>query len=228
MPVGKKLVVVASVLATGAGAALFFRKDASPATSWQSVLDDSPFRERVERRVADDAAWAKNAAGLHVEAVSPDGTSYALPTAEAAAIRPQAIDATPTFHKTFNPVGAMLEPIQNLPDGDDAEPPPSQSTRQSSFAIDPLAGPADVEHRISDGDTLTRLAQQYLGRGDRYLEIYDRNRDVLSNPDLLPIGVVLRIPRRDATPSWKTSADGDSWAPATDLAPVERRSASVN
>ncbi|MEX2114956.1 MAG: LysM peptidoglycan-binding domain-containing protein, partial [Pirellulales bacterium] len=219
---------VASVLATGAGAALFFRKDASPATSWQSVLDESPFRERVERRVADDAQWAKSAAGSRVEAVSPDTPGFKLPTAEAAAVRPQAIDATPAFRKTFNPVGAMLEPIQALPEDDDARPPASQGTFRSSFAIDPLARTTDIEHRIADGDTLSKLAQQYLGRGDRYLEIYDRNRDVLSNPDLLPIGVVLKIPRTAATPPWNASSDEGSWMPATDLAPVERRSASIN
>jgi phage tail protein X len=91
-----------------------------------------------------------------------------------------------------------------------------------------------VEHRIRDGDTLTRLAQQYLGRKDRYLEIYDFNRNVLTNPDLLPIGVVLKMPPRGAaaasapTPQWKTSSNtAESWAPATGMVPVERQSAGV-
>jgi nucleoid-associated protein YgaU len=52
-------------------------------------------------------------------------------------------------------------------------------------------------HRIVDGDTLSRLAQRYLGSSKRFLEIYEANRDRLQSPDLLPIGLELRIPRFD-------------------------------
>ncbi len=226
MPVGKKLVVVASVLATGAGAALFFRKDASPATSWQNALDDSPFRERVERRVAADAAWARDGVGPQVETVS-SSADYSLPTAEAAAVRSPVNNAAPTFSKAMDPVGALLDPIQELEPGaaELADPP-------TGYPIG-SATPGAAEHRIRDGDTLIKLAQQYLGRGDRYLEIYDTNRDVLTNPDLLPIGVVLKIPPRGAalpnagTPQWKTSSSAKSWMPATDMVPVERQSVGV-
>ena len=51
-------------------------------------------------------------------------------------------------------------------------------------------------HKIVDGDTLSRLAQRYLGSADRYQQIYEANRDVLRSPDLLPIGKVLRLPDR--------------------------------
>jgi nucleoid-associated protein YgaU len=54
----------------------------------------------------------------------------------------------------------------------------------------------DRRHRIADGDTLPRLAERYLGSAERYLEIYEHNRDVLHSPDELPIGVELRIPTR--------------------------------
>lgn len=50
-----------------------------------------------------------------------------------------------------------------------------------------------VVHRIVDGDTLSRLAQRYLGSSKRFLEIYEANRDRLQSPDLLPIGLELRI-----------------------------------
>jgi nucleoid-associated protein YgaU len=49
-------------------------------------------------------------------------------------------------------------------------------------------------HRIADGDTLAQLAAHYLGTADRWRELYDLNRDVLMNPELLPIGAELRIP----------------------------------
>lgn len=56
-------------------------------------------------------------------------------------------------------------------------------------------------HRVTDGDSLQALAERYLGSADRYLEIYEANRDVLTSPQLLPIGAELRIPPRDAPPS---------------------------
>ena len=54
-------------------------------------------------------------------------------------------------------------------------------------------GPRAVLHQIVDGDTLERLAARYLGNGNRWLEIYAENHDLLENPDLLPIGAELVI-----------------------------------
>lgn len=51
-------------------------------------------------------------------------------------------------------------------------------------------------HTVVDGDTLPDLARRYLGAAERYLEIYQWNSDVLANPDVLPIGQLLRIPSR--------------------------------
>jgi nucleoid-associated protein YgaU len=56
--------------------------------------------------------------------------------------------------------------------------------------------PSVLTHKIVDGDTLDGLAERYLGDADRYLEIYEANRQVLPSPELLPIGAVLRIPLR--------------------------------
>ena len=56
-------------------------------------------------------------------------------------------------------------------------------------------------HRIADGDTLAALAARYLGSSERLMEIYEANRDLLSDPDVLPIGVELRIP-----PPWHASS----------------------
>jgi nucleoid-associated protein YgaU len=49
-------------------------------------------------------------------------------------------------------------------------------------------------HKVADGDTLAQLAQHYLGSADRWRELYEYNRDVLADPELLPIGAELRIP----------------------------------
>lgn len=53
---------------------------------------------------------------------------------------------------------------------------------------------SDRSHKIADGDTLASLAERYLGTPRRAGEIYEANRDVLFDPQLLPIGVELKIP----------------------------------
>ena len=52
-------------------------------------------------------------------------------------------------------------------------------------------------HRIVDGDSLADLAARYLGSALCSGEIFQANRDVLADPELLPIGVELKIPYRD-------------------------------
>jgi len=49
-------------------------------------------------------------------------------------------------------------------------------------------------HKIVDGDTLRLLAERYLGSAERYLDIYEANRELLPSPQVLPIGAKLTIP----------------------------------
>jgi nucleoid-associated protein YgaU len=88
---------------------------------------------------------------------------------------------------------------------DDPPPPPQDAAPgvvQPTYDTGPLAvddsieeWPAELMHVVANGDTLEKLAERYLGDAGRALEIFDLNRDQLSNPHLLPIGVELRVPR---------------------------------
>lgn len=60
-----------------------------------------------------------------------------------------------------------------------------------------LTVPTPRRHKIVNGDSLPALAKRYLGSEDRADEIFEANRDLLSSPDALPIGVELRIPPPD-------------------------------
>lgn len=71
-------------------------------------------------------------------------------------------------------------------------------------------------HRVADGDTLVGLAQRYLGSAEYARLIYEANCDLLSDPDLLPIGLELKIPE---APS-EEPAPRDVAAP---LAPIDSR-----
>jgi hypothetical protein len=57
-------------------------------------------------------------------------------------------------------------------------------------------------HVIIDGDSLEKLAGRYLNDPRRGSEIYELNRELLANPDLLPIGAELKIPDRSPRETW--------------------------
>ncbi len=50
-------------------------------------------------------------------------------------------------------------------------------------------------YRVGKGDTLSSISQAHLGRASRAHEIYQLNRDRLTTPDKLKLGMVLRLPR---------------------------------
>jgi len=92
------------------------------------------------------------------------------------------------------------------------EPPPSLSpdypkTHRSAESpwkmpmamMPPMAPSPDAAartHLVVDGDTLQSLAFRYLGSSARADELFRANRDVLTHPNLLPIGVELKLPGR--------------------------------
>jgi nucleoid-associated protein YgaU len=61
----------------------------------------------------------------------------------------------------------------------------------------PARRPSTLKHKIVDGDTLQLLAERYLGSSSRAMEIFEANRDVLSDPNILPLhDTVLKIPQQ--------------------------------
>jgi hypothetical protein len=80
-------------------------------------------------------------------------------------------------------------------------------------------------HMVVDGDTLAKLADRYLDDPELDDEIFRLNRDVLTSPDLLPIGVELRIPDGRVADSQRAllsspAVDAKSSVPAG-MVPVE-------
>jgi len=47
---------------------------------------------------------------------------------------------------------------------------------------------------VRKGDTLSKISKRYYGSPNRWYKIYEANRDVLDNPDMLRLGMKLRIP----------------------------------
>jgi hypothetical protein len=50
-------------------------------------------------------------------------------------------------------------------------------------------------YTVQSGDTLGSIAQRLLGNAGDYMEIYNANRDQLSDPDKIKPGQVLKIPQ---------------------------------
>ncbi len=52
-----------------------------------------------------------------------------------------------------------------------------------------------VFHTVESGDTLSAIAQKHLGSANKYMAIFEANKPMLSHPDKIYPGQVLRIPK---------------------------------
>ena len=55
---------------------------------------------------------------------------------------------------------------------------------------------APVFHTVVKGDTLSAIARKTLGNANRYAEIFEANKPMLTHPDKIYPGQVLRIPKK--------------------------------
>lgn len=51
-------------------------------------------------------------------------------------------------------------------------------------------------YTVQPGDTLSKLAKGHLGDPMKYMEIFNLNKDILTNPDLIKVGQVLKLPNK--------------------------------
>jgi nucleoid-associated protein YgaU len=56
-------------------------------------------------------------------------------------------------------------------------------------------GTAVATYTVQAGDTLSKIAKERLGNAGAYMEIFNANRDQLSDPDKIKPGQVLKIPQ---------------------------------
>jgi nucleoid-associated protein YgaU len=58
----------------------------------------------------------------------------------------------------------------------------------------PTAGAGAKTYTVRVGDTLSRIARDFLGDETAYMEIFNANRDQLSDPNKIRPGQVLKMP----------------------------------
>ncbi|MCB0293367.1 MAG: LysM peptidoglycan-binding domain-containing protein, partial [Calditrichaeota bacterium] len=49
-------------------------------------------------------------------------------------------------------------------------------------------------YEVKRGDSLSKISKMFFGTFNRYMEIFEMNKDQLKNPDLIHPGQQLRIP----------------------------------
>lgn len=63
-------------------------------------------------------------------------------------------------------------------------------------AVNAPAAVEEVEYyTIQSGDSLSKIAKQYYGNAMDYPKIFDANKEVIKDPDLIYPGQVIRIPK---------------------------------
>jgi len=53
----------------------------------------------------------------------------------------------------------------------------------------------EVTYTVKAGDTLSKIAKQHLGDANAYMDIFNANKDQLSDPDKIKPGQMLKIPQ---------------------------------
>jgi nucleoid-associated protein YgaU len=57
----------------------------------------------------------------------------------------------------------------------------------------PPAGAFEI-YTVQAGDTLSKIAKEKLGSAAAYMKIFEANKDLLTDPDKIKVGQVLKIP----------------------------------
>jgi nucleoid-associated protein YgaU len=72
-----------------------------------------------------------------------------------------------------------------------------QATSKATAGQPAAAKPAATEttYTVKPGDTLSKIAKEHLGNANAYMDIFNANRDQLSDPDKIKPGQVLKIPQ---------------------------------
>lgn len=143
-------------------------------------------------------APAPNAPAPNASAPAPAATSPWPAAVSAAPDEPATADSNPwgdpwpaAPQLTAQPSAPAFPPSSTQPS---APAEPYAAAKPVAPSPRPAPQPALGTHIVTDGDTLARLAERYLGDSARAQEIYNLNTDRLDSPELLPIGVVLRVP----------------------------------
>ena len=73
-----------------------------------------------------------------------------------------------------------------------AAPQPAPTTGSQGASV---TTPQTISYTVQSGDTLSGIAKKFLGNANDYMDIFNANKDQLSDPDKIKPGQVLKIPQ---------------------------------
>jgi nucleoid-associated protein YgaU len=80
-------------------------------------------------------------------------------------------------------------------------PPPSRTADFSTVqsGVESTAPVVEETYTVAKGDSLSKIAKHFYGNANSWRQIFEANRDQISNPDLIQPGQVLKIPADSAS-----------------------------
>ncbi len=122
-------------------------------------------------------------------------TSTDRPLVDGGGIRPFVIPRTEPAPQESSPVTLAPEtPVQNDFASQQVQSAPTQTASRALPTKPTPPSGAGRRHTVVKGDTFYNLAVKYYGEKSKWRDIYAANRDVVPNPNALPLGVELKIP----------------------------------
>jgi nucleoid-associated protein YgaU len=119
-----------------------------------------------------------------------DKYAYAIQTAKDLRMQGSADerDGKLHFHGTVNTqaeANKIWDAIKTIPDW----------STEIVADIKATGAAAETTYTVKSGDTLSKIAKEHLGDANAYMEIFNVNKDQLSDPDKIKPGQVLKIPQ---------------------------------
>ncbi len=123
-----------------------------------------------------------------------DKYAYAIQTAKNVRMQGAAEerDGKLHFHGTTNDqadADKIWDAIKTIPEW------PNEVVANIKASGNPSASGAQSTYTVRPGDTLSKIAKEKLGSAAAYMEIFNANKDQLSDPDKIAPGQVLKIPQ---------------------------------
>ncbi len=141
-------------------------------------LFGKPFGEKVQDAVA---ALGRAGLGVHDLRASVEGKVVTLEG------RTDSLDAKGRVTAEFNKLVATENTINRIRVEGPAAPLPGP--------VPPPAAEDATVYEVKSGDTLGALAQRFYGKAGLYPKIFEANRDILTDPNLIKVGQKLKIPK---------------------------------
>lgn len=177
------------ILLIGIVGALFFRNERLVESDVPTMSDPGSLDDRIaERPIAPYLGGQKKTIAPSKEAIQAHNEGKAWEV-------PQFLKQDRNFEEPIAK-SATPDPIPN------ATPQPREPVIDVIAPEQPIVkrlptqpAPRSGEHKVQSGDTLSGIAEKYLGSSARYMEIYEMNRDRLRTPHDLRVGKAIRVPR---------------------------------